>query len=141
MTDERLKELLAVSEHQESFDSAVVRELFVEADRLQAILHQLDSTNACLENKVSHWTDALERMPNELAEMEAKLRCELIEKEKRLVHELAEAKEQSRKASEILDPQNPDFKHGCELLTSCLEHIKRPETADYIKENLKTILM
>jgi chromosome segregation ATPase len=122
MTEDRLKELLTTSECKDSFDSAIVRELFVEFDQLHSVPNELDRIKPDLENKVARLTESLEQLPNEIATKEKQLRSELAMMEK-----------QYRDARETIDKQNDRFKLVCRLLISCLDHIRNAKTADYIK--------
>lgn len=125
MTEDRLKELLATSKSKDSVDSAIVRELFVEFDRLHNILAALDKTKPDLKNEIARLTITFEKQPEELAEMEKQLRNEMAEMEK-----------QCRNARETIDKQSRLIDLVQSLLNSCLPHIRRPETADYIRKRL-----
>jgi hypothetical protein len=143
MTENQLKELLADSKCKDSFDSAIVRELFVEFDRLHELLNNLDAFKPNLENMIVRLTESLEQLPNDMTTMEKQLHNELALTEQRLRDELTIAEERQRDglammekqcqdARKIIDKQNDRFKLLSGLLVSCVNRITNPKTADYI---------
>lgn len=131
MTEDRLKELLVTSENNDSFDSAIARELFVEFDRLRSVLAEPDSPKL-----IASLTMTLNLESKETAELERRLRNEPAKMEGRLRNELAEMKGRYRTAKETIDKQNRRINLIKGLLNSCLDHIRRLETAEYIRKKL-----
>jgi predicted transcriptional regulator len=114
MTEERLNDLLATSENADSLDSAVVRELFEEFDRLRAILDE----------------------PVKLQKEAVVLTENLAELRKQIRQKINETAGQYHICKEKIEELNYRNNLIANLIESCLPHISHPETADHVRRKL-----
>lgn len=136
IAENRLKELLETSKSQDAFDSAVVRELFIELDHFN---RDQEDDFSKLEAKVVVLRKTLSQLHNQMVKknliaghLQKKLADAQIETHKKIFETESNIKKAEEQIGKLIQRNNFIF----DLVKSCLPHITRSETAEHIRKKL-----